>query len=177
MKLITPNTNTEYPNSYWDGTGLFQNQYNELYKKHVPSSGSALTVNGELIRAISRLQHDYCNNGNGNACERNYENIEYRCYCGNNDDCEQCGGSGYYDEEEESESYITEMFENFLNLIENIVPNSKNIINQIRSIIKYSGNDFGAENTNAYNKLNDLVILYVLNNEKNDQKLPDSYEN
>ena len=60
---------TELGNSYWNETGAYQNAYQQLYDKLVPSSGNAKTLNGELIRAISRLFYEYCNNGNCNAVD------------------------------------------------------------------------------------------------------------
>ena len=59
---------TESGKTYWSEQGIYQEEYNKLYEKLVPSSGSAKTLNGELIRAISRLSYDYFNNGNCNAC-------------------------------------------------------------------------------------------------------------
>jgi hypothetical protein len=53
--------------SYWNDKGAFQAEYNELYEKHVPRSGSCSTLNGELIRAASRLSYEYYNNGNCNS--------------------------------------------------------------------------------------------------------------
>ena len=37
-----------------------------LWKTHVPKSGQADTVQGELIRAVERLRWESQNNGNGN---------------------------------------------------------------------------------------------------------------
>ena len=53
---------TKSENSYYNGNGAYQKEYEELYKKLVPNSGSAQTIHGELIRAISRLLHEYYNN-------------------------------------------------------------------------------------------------------------------
>lgn len=79
---------TEKGKSYWDNNGAYQEQYDEIYAKLVPSSGEADTVHGEMIRAVSRLFYDYCNNGNCNVRE-----IEQ-------DTCYECGGSGYEEPEE-----------------------------------------------------------------------------
>lgn len=38
----------------------------QLWKTHVPKSGQADTVQGELIRAVERLRWESQNNGNGN---------------------------------------------------------------------------------------------------------------
>jgi len=52
-------------NNYWNNTGELQAEYDALYKKLVPTKGEADTEEGELLRAISSLYYDYCNNGNG----------------------------------------------------------------------------------------------------------------
>lgn len=78
---------TEKGKSYWNNNGAYQEQYDKLYNELVPSSGEADTVHGEMIRAVSRLFYDFCNNGNCNVRE-----IE-------RDECEECGGYGYEDEE------------------------------------------------------------------------------
>ena len=53
--------------SYWAGDGPLQKEYDVLYETLVPACGSAKTLNGELIRGIGRLGHEYNNNGNCNA--------------------------------------------------------------------------------------------------------------
>jgi len=78
---------TQKGNSYWNENGAYQKEYDNLYKDLVPSSGSAKTVHGELIRSISRLTYDFCNNGNCNI-------IEFE-----RDSCTECGGSGYEEDE------------------------------------------------------------------------------
>ena len=55
--------------SYWYGTGLKQELYNAIWEKFVPKSGESTEVKGELVRIIGRIQHEYFNNGNINACE------------------------------------------------------------------------------------------------------------
>lgn len=49
-------------NTYWNSTGKHQAAYQELCKL-VPSSGPAGTIEGEMLRAATRLYHDYYNNG------------------------------------------------------------------------------------------------------------------
>jgi hypothetical protein len=78
---------TEKGKSYWDDNGAYQNEYDKLNKELVPASGEADTVHGEMIRAIGRLFYDFCNNGNCNVLDVERE------------DCDECGGSGYEDEE------------------------------------------------------------------------------
>jgi hypothetical protein len=52
-------------NTYWNGTGKYQTQFDELIKL-MPASGSCDTMAGELIRAANRLAYDFYNNGMGN---------------------------------------------------------------------------------------------------------------
>ena len=53
-------------NSYWDHTGKFQEDYDRLYSQLVPLSGKCETLEGELLRSVSKIYHDYYNNGFGN---------------------------------------------------------------------------------------------------------------
>ena len=52
--------------SYWDQVGKYQDLYNELFQQLVPSAGKCATVEGELLRAASKIYYDYYNNGFGN---------------------------------------------------------------------------------------------------------------
>ena len=49
---------------YWRGGG--DSEYQQLWNQLVPASGVAPTVEGELLRAASRLYYDWYNNGFGN---------------------------------------------------------------------------------------------------------------
>jgi hypothetical protein len=49
-------------NTYWNSNGKHQAAYQEL-SKMVPSSGPAGTVEGEMLRAVTRLYYDFYNNG------------------------------------------------------------------------------------------------------------------
>ncbi len=51
---------------YADGLGQYQNEYDTLWQSLVPKSGSADTLQGELIRLIGRLASEYYRNGNTN---------------------------------------------------------------------------------------------------------------
>tara|TARA_R100001086_G_scaffold63867_1_gene29634 strand:+ start:13164 stop:13655 length:492 start_codon:yes stop_codon:yes gene_type:complete len=64
--------------TYWNDEGIYQTEYNELYKILVPDCGDAPTIQGELIRVVSRLNYEYFNNGNCNAQHVLYDwNGEY----------------------------------------------------------------------------------------------------
>lgn len=195
--LVPDVKTTELGKSYWDESGAYQKEYKELYDKLVHPSGSSKTLHGELIRAISRLFWDYCNNGNCNAVEAKYGETEYTCYdCGgsgeievdtegNVEACESCGGSGVYTEEEIEEVEITPFYGKFLDLIQVSLKKEFDandvyeIVSTVEEIIKTSVEDNGSnyfnnENMAAYNKLSDYVIWFVLNTD--DAELPENYE-
>jgi len=54
---------------YWDRSSKHYEEYEDLYDELVPAQGEANTLQGELLRMISRLSHDYYNNGFGNNKE------------------------------------------------------------------------------------------------------------
>ena len=49
--------------SYWNRTGKHQEEYDKLYDAIVPNSGNSDTVEGEMLRAASRLYYRYFNDG------------------------------------------------------------------------------------------------------------------
>jgi hypothetical protein len=53
-------------NTYWNGNGLYQQEYDQMVNDLVPASGKCDTLAGEMIRAVSRLGYDFYNNGMGN---------------------------------------------------------------------------------------------------------------
>jgi hypothetical protein len=165
---------TLMPKSYWSSTGIYQEQFDKLYEKMVPSEGRSTTLNGELIRAISRLFYEYCNNGNCNSCETHYEDEEY--FTGEYDE----DGDEIWDSEEvETDSNVSRMYSEFLSLIDSTVPGTNVLVNKIENIITSnsygSRENFSDERMNVYNELCDRVIFYVLNNE--DKEIPSFYKN
>jgi hypothetical protein len=71
---------TLYPNSYWNETGIYQDQYSKLYDELVPSYGDASSVHGELLRMSTKLVHEFNNNGNINIEDSSSEFFEYLEY-------------------------------------------------------------------------------------------------
>lgn len=51
---------------YLRGEGRYDEEYAELSERLVPGRGQAMTVQGELVRAIGRLASEYYRNGNMN---------------------------------------------------------------------------------------------------------------
>jgi len=95
---------TESGKSYWNNNGAYQEEYDTFYKELVPSRGEADTIHGEMIRAVSRLFYDYCNNGNCNVREFEQESCDECGGCGyEEEDCYSCCGVGHYVEEEGDE--------------------------------------------------------------------------
>ena len=100
---------TESGKSYWNNNGAYQEQYDKLYESLVPSRGESDTVHGEMLRAVSRLFYDYCNNGNCNI-----RDVQQDCCseCGGSgfeepDDCYHCEGSGEIYEDDDEEELVT----------------------------------------------------------------------
>lgn len=172
---------TELGKSYWAETGVYQAEYEQLYKDMVEDSGASKTLNGELIRAISRLFYEYCNNGNCNAVDVEYYNEEVDCYaCGGEgeydyEECDECCGSGVDYEEHQHQPEITDFYVNFLELIKWNVPNSFARVEEVEEVMLSNENTFSDEDMDKYNKMCDTVIHYVLENE--DKPLPIDYKN
>lgn len=154
---------TELGKSYYDETGFYQKEFDKLYKESVPEEGRADYLNGELLRAISRLHHEYYNNGNCNA--RDYNN-NFRHTWDDDDD---------YDEDD-YEIVLNEYYGNFLELIKITLGNVTNLINKIIDIIFIEEPSYSDSEMNIYDSLCDKVMEYVLNNNVN-QQIPAWYTN
>lgn len=63
---------TEEGKSYWEKSGSYQKECDDLFDKLVPQTGSAETIAGEMVRGVSRLYYDYFNNGNCNVADVEY---------------------------------------------------------------------------------------------------------
>lgn len=55
----------EHIPNFWDNTHPLSAQASELYSELVPSSGNCQTLQGELLRASSKIGYDWYNNGWG----------------------------------------------------------------------------------------------------------------
>ena len=49
--------------AYWNGQGSLQKEYDALYEKLVPASGAADTMEGEVLRAASKIVYRHFNDG------------------------------------------------------------------------------------------------------------------
>ena len=138
---------TELGKSYWNSNGAYQAEYDKLYGELVPASGSAETLKGELIRAISRLVYEHCNNGNCNA--REVDN-PYSW---------------------DDEGYVSEFYDKFLSLIYDNVPSAEALTELVRETICDNPRDFSDEVMGIYAHLCDHVIHYCLDPANPDPKL------
>lgn len=60
------------PDNYYQGNGRLSKEYNELYDKLVPDQGAADTIEGEVLRAASKIVYRHYNDGD----EFNQESFE-----------------------------------------------------------------------------------------------------
>jgi hypothetical protein len=171
---------TEAGKSYWGDNGAYSAEYNALYDELVPQSGSAATLKGELVRAISRLVYEHCNNGNGNARDVHYETEEESCWgCGGEgyfdeeqeEECYDCCGSGLIEEEEEEEAFVSEFYDKFLMLIEEHVPDTDELTEAVRNLICEHPDDFSEKGMATYNILADTVLAWVVDPDNPDVDL------
>lgn len=160
--------------SYWNHEGAYEKQYNALYEALVPASGSATTLNGELIRAVSRLGYEYCNNGNCNACVQIYAQPSDDNHWGEDDD---------FDSEEVVDTELDGFYGKFLDLIRDSLPmmiDSAEVdracdkVEQIILSADCGRRYFSESNMNAYDRLTDMVTWFALHNP--DTALPSNYE-
>ena len=171
---------TKLGDSYWDKKGYYQDDYNILWNNLVPSSGEADTVHGELIRAIGRLYYDYCNNGNINAVDCEYETEYYDCYSCNGsgeqevwngeedevETCDECGGDGEIAEEVQGNPFIAGFFSDLVEFLHKNLENKK-VVDDLES---YMLNNFGFyryddKSMNVYDKVVDEVVYTILTTE------------
>jgi len=190
--MTTPTTqtfkSTPAGQTYWNNQGAYQTEYDALYAVLVPVSGSATTLNGELIRGVTRLSYEFYNNGNCNACERIYTTEQVDCYecegsgvvCYNEHDVEEecgaCLGCGAV-EDEDYYCQVGEFYNGFLNLIKQSVPDTFAITEKIHSIIASDSygdyRQYTDHRNQAYVELMDRVMHYVTTNE--DKEIPTWY--
>ena len=175
-------TNTTIGESYWDKTGAYQSEYEELYHKYVPHRGEADTEIGKALRAVSNLYYEYYNNGNGNARGVEFEEeanwVECDNCCGSGsyfDDfldeeitCPCCGGEGGHWEDKE-EYFVEETYENYLSFLTTIFSDNNDVIRvieDVRNIICQIGmkREYCEE---VYNMLVDYVLFWAINQFEN----------
>lgn len=127
--------NTPKGKSYWDESGVYQKEYDQLYEELVPASGEAETSDGRLLRSISRLYYDFCNNGNGNVFTESWGTVE-----------------------------MNPMYEEFIgNLVFGLMDNKA--AKELEDFLKtYEAQDpsFSKEQMNIYDRVMDSVVHQIL---------------
>lgn len=150
---------------YWNNNGVYQDLYDSMWQSLVPASDSASTMHGELIRCISRLYYDFCNNGNCNAID-----VEQ-------DDCSYCDGLGYEDVDsdescsrcdgnctEDGELFITEYYDDMLSFLETYMIENQ-LAKDLRKwmLSEYTSRySFSDKQMNVYDKVVDAVMYQCL---------------
>lgn len=148
--------------SYWGNTGTYQSEFDSLTKELMPRSGEAETLEGELIRIANRFYYDYCNNGNMNILEIEYETEEY-----NTGELDEDGDEIWEEEETELEGYITEYYDMMLRLVKREIPNSEHIVISLETLIcemEHNCN-FNQSEYDIYNAFIDMIVEHVLSKE------------
>ena len=70
-------TNTfDYDQTFRSGKSPLSSEYERLFAMLVPAEGKCNTVEGELLRASSKIYHDYYNNGFGNNWSGAYKFLD-----------------------------------------------------------------------------------------------------
>lgn len=145
---------------YWDNGGLWRNVMSKL-NRLMPATGSADTLNGELVRSVNRLYHDYCNNGNGNARRIEYGRDEY----------------GDWDEEDIESISWDPYYGKFYELIESVFKGVRKdldtddafqivmALDKVNELVTSdeTQDEFSDLNMNAYDVLVDFVAWYCTN--------------
>lgn len=190
---------TEMTKHYWNNEGAYETEMKELTDRFMPASGAAKTFVGEVVRAANRLYYEYCNNGNGNACEIHTETQERICdTCsssgyitdedGNEVECPDCGGSGCWDDEVVDEyAEMDKYYGAFVGIIrqafkEDNMTEGLKAIDAVEGVIMsyshYSSKTyFSDENMHKYDLMIDNVVEYAMRHASEERPLPADYAN
>jgi len=180
METKTQKLETPLGNSYWALNGAYQKEYDVNYDKLVPASAEAETIHGEMIRSVSRLFYDYCNNGNCNAVDIKMEECHQCGGCGyeefydgddeegdeecRTEDCHWCDGSG----EDEGEKFVTEYYQEMLDFLDEFLTDKK-CVSKLEDFMLngagYAKYKFDEQEMDVYNKVVDAVMYQVLTTE------------
>lgn len=154
---------------YWDEGGAWKNEMDELTGA-MPATGSAKTLNGELVRAINRLYYDYCNNGNMNAAE-----VTTVSNWDDDDEEEKVNWDTYYKKFYDLIDFIAQSVA--VEMTDHVASEIRNALDRVDYLVLnygYVSNEFSDENMHAYDVLADFVCWYCLNHE--DKEIPDWYK-
>lgn len=142
---------SEYPSvavlSFWDGNHPMMDEFKYLFDELVPDSGEADTEDGELIRAASRLFHEFCNNGNGNAAIR----------------CSSYDEDG--DEDGEGDLKLAEFYREWLDMMDAIPAlafSSRRVRDLILDESIHGSYRYSDAEMDVYNSLTEAVLMFVI---------------
>jgi hypothetical protein len=170
--------NSAIQRCYWNNKGRYQNIYNKLNKELVPSSGSPVTVQGELIRAVGRLYYDYCNNGNCNAKDEKWEWVgtgTYETYW--DEELEEEVQGEEEGEEECVDISLNKFYESFLRLINEVIPETEELTQNVADVIcQDSACTFTGGELQTYIDLTDRVVSWVARNKNTELTFPTWYD-
>ena len=189
MTNLLERKHTEKGSNYWGQSGAYWNEYSKLWDEHVPPSGKAETIVGEMIRCISRLQYDYYNNGNCNVQEvqsfYEYETCgtcngdgEVEVHYWDEDDathemCDECCGSGEIQEEYDGQPQISEYYQDMIDFLHEHIEDRSKVDNLVEFLtdggIGYSRYSFSSNEESVYVELMDEVMYCVLKMLANDE--------
>tara|TARA_R110001592_G_scaffold51411_1_gene158148 strand:+ start:134 stop:715 length:582 start_codon:yes stop_codon:yes gene_type:complete len=192
MTITLERKHTPKGGNYWGETGIYWNEYSKLWDDHVPPSGKAETVVGEMIRCISRLQYDYYNNGNCNVQE--YQTYYEYERCGNCDgdgevvykwdeddnpiseECDECCGSGEIQEEYDGDPTINDYYQDMIDFLHEHIDDRSKVDNLEEFLTNgsnsYSNYSFSDNEESVYVELMDEVMFCVLKMISNNQNKP-----
>lgn len=133
----------------WDRDHPMHKTFDKLWQQNVPDNGPSKTIEGELIRAVGRLVYEYCNNGNCNAGEPEYDEDDYGCI----------------DDEIICHVDINDYYQNFIDIIEKYVPNIHPYTTRLMNLIKdeylYYNYNYDRYESIIYNDVSERVLEYV----------------
>ena len=134
---------------YWNETGAYQQEYDELWRQLVPLEGEAQTTRGEVLRTASKLYYDFFNNGNMNACEI-------------------VGGERWLDDDDEEvyDTKVSEYYQGCLNFLRRTCKDDyelMGLLERVRDIIVMGEDGCNdADNEHTYDLMADHCIYWVL---------------
>ena len=151
--------------SYWEGNGVYQTEYAELYKKYITNHEGPKTVMSEALRMANKVSVDYFDNCNRKAIDAVYGwDEEKNCY-----DVMDYKVSDDFDS---ALNYLNTFFNHFENDTGmETVQTIRNILQQTIGC-KNADRMYEVESTEmdsyAYTRMMDEIIYTITNKEQHD---------
>ncbi len=190
---------TKLGKSYWHSKGAYQKELDKFEDTLIPAMGEAKTVHGEMLRSISQLYYDFCNNGNINVIdvESKQEAVSVTCtecygsgevdadtdedgeeFADEDDhtkECPTCNGSGEEEEYEDVDGDITidERYQKMLDFLEKHLGKTESLNNLNEFLMNdskgYSTYTFDKDEMKVYDAVMDDVIYHILTTKNTDR--------